>query len=273
MKTATDRERGFALLIVLWALGLLALLGTAVGAAGRNAMTLTQNLRAAGIVEAATEGAIQQEIFDLLTSGAADAIAAGFVRRMRIGTTAVTVSVADEDGRMNLNLAQAPQLAALLGEVGAPPAVAASVAAAILDWRTDGTVPRPGGAKTPQYRAAGRPYASPGVPFGSVDELGQVLGVTPALLQQVRPHVTVLTDYEPVDQSADPVVARALRQTARPGLPPQSIDLGALAVARITATGRGPNGATVMLRAVVQLNGASSGMPFRILSWVREPGE
>ena len=154
MRLRRREERGFALLIVLWALGFLALLGTHFTAAGRNAMALARNLRDAALVETATTGAIQQELFDLLAVSGSYRLGAGRMRQFRIGPTLVTLKVADEDDRINLNLAQAPELTALLLQVGAPPRSAASIASAILDWRTDGTIPRPGGAKAPQYIAA-----------------------------------------------------------------------------------------------------------------------
>lgn len=262
-------ERGFALLIVLLTLGFLALLGTQFGAEGRNAMALARNQRAEAVVEAATAGAVQDQVFALLAAGDAARLDTGVIRRIRIGSTAIALRVANEGDRLNLNLAQAPQMSALLRQVGASPQQAAAIAAAVLDWRTGGTIPRPGGAKAPQYLAAGLPYASPDAPFRSVGELGQILGVTPALLQALRPHVTVFTSFGPLGQSADPVVARALADAAPPGSRPRTGDLGALAVARIIATGAGPDGTTVTLRAVVRLNGTQHGAPFELLSWRR----
>jgi general secretion pathway protein K len=80
------------------------------------------------------------------------------------GGAAATVRVESEQGKVNPNLAPAPLLQALLLPLGVEPRAAASLAASILDWRTAGQRPRPGGAKEPQYRAAGRDYAPPGRP-------------------------------------------------------------------------------------------------------------
>lgn len=258
-------ERGFALLIVLLALGLLALLATHFAVAGRTHAALANNERAAAQVEAATAGAIQAEIIALLRSP--DAINAP--SQLRIGATLVRLIAENEATRLNPNRAQAIELAALLQQVGADALSSAAIAAAILDWRTDGTDPRPGGAKAPQYRAAGRAYGPPGTPFRSVAELGQVLGMTPTLLDRLRPHLTVFTDFGPLGVSSDPVVARALQAAAQAGALPQGGDLGAIAVVRITAVGFGPNGASITLQAVVRLNATPNGLPFEILSWQR----
>jgi len=59
----TTREDGFALLIVLWALGLLALLVSSLAAAGRSDLSFAGNTRDSAIVEAAADGAVQQAMF------------------------------------------------------------------------------------------------------------------------------------------------------------------------------------------------------------------
>lgn len=60
------RDRGFALLIVLWAVVLLALLATRLMAAGRTELQLSANLRGAAEAEAAADGAVQEAMFHLL---------------------------------------------------------------------------------------------------------------------------------------------------------------------------------------------------------------
>jgi general secretion pathway protein K len=266
------RECGFALLIVLWVLGLLALLGSHFAAAGRAETALARNQRAAAAVEAATAGAIQQEIFELVQSPENTSRDIGASRQVHAGATLVSLDVEDETSRLNPNIAQAAELGALLEQVGADARSAASIAAAILDWRTDGTLPRPGGAKAPQYHAAGLSYGPPGSAFLSVTELGLVLGMTPTLLDRVRPHLTVFTELDPNGGSSDPFVARALQAITPAGSAPQVGDAGAIAVVRITAVGHQPDNATVMLRAVVRLNATSDGPPFEILSWQRLAG-
>jgi general secretion pathway protein K len=269
VSAASRREHGFALLIVLWVLAFLALLGAHFAASGRAAIDLARNERSAAAVEAATAGAIQWTMFRLLQAGGAIQGDARPFGEVRIGDTQVALTVEDEGERLNPNLAEAPELTALVQAAGADPRTAASIAAAILDWRTGGTLPRPGGAKDPQYRAAERLYGPPDAPFRSIAELGLVLGMTPALLDRLLPHLTVFTDFDPTGVSGDPVVTRALLASAPAGSVPQRADLGAIAVARITATGHGPDDATVTLRAIVRLNATPDGLPFEILSWRR----
>jgi general secretion pathway protein K len=168
---------------------------------------------------------------------------------------------------LNPNLAGATELTTLLQELGADTHTANSLTAALLDWRTGGTLPRPEGAKEPQYRAAGRVYGPADTSFHSVAELGLVLGMTSAMLDRLGPHLTVFTSLDPIGASNDPIVARAVQAATSAGSLPTGGDLGSIAVQRITATGYGPDGASIVMQAVVRLNATPDGLPFEILSW------
>lgn len=208
------RQRGFALLVVLWTVGFLALLGTQIVSAGRSDTQLADNLKQEAALETAADGAISHVMFVMLAAKDPKFQADGIEREMRIGSVKVLVQVENESDRINLNTASGGLLRALIIEVGGQPATADRLSAAILDWRTSGINPRPGGAKAADYQAAGRPYGPPGTPFQSVAELADVLGMTPELFARMVPHVTVLTDGDPDLSTRDPVVGRALTDAA-----------------------------------------------------------
>nr|WP_294521227.1 type II secretion system protein GspK [uncultured Rhodopila sp.] len=210
----SPRQSGFALLIVLWTLGFLALLGTQLVASGRSDTRLADNLKQEAVLRAAADGAVARVMFAMQAAHDPGLRAGGVEQSLRIGGTPVLVRVANEADRVNLNTASLGLLRALMIETGAPPAQAERLAAAILDWRTSGVKARPGGAKAPEYQAAGLAFGPPGNPFQSVDELADVLGMTPALLERLAPHVTVLTDSDPDITTRDPIVALALTDAA-----------------------------------------------------------
>ena len=209
-----NRQRGFALLIVLWTVAFLALLGTQIVAAGRSDTRLADNLRQEAVLEAAAAGAIQNVTFLILGAKDPQFQTYGVMSEVRVGGTPVLVRVENEGDRVNLNTASAVLLRSLIIEVGGAPGLADRLAAAILDWRTAGANARPRGAKAADYRAAGRDYGPPGTPFQSVDELADVLGMSPDLFARMAPHLTVLTDGDPDMSTRDPVVARALTDAA-----------------------------------------------------------
>jgi len=159
--------------------------------------------------------------------------------------------------------------------VGVPPIEARAIAAAILDWRTATSQARPHGAKAPQYAAAGLDYGPPGSEFRSVDELGAVLGMRPALLALLRPHLTVFSDADPNRSTRDPVVLAALVDTEGPtALAGGRATLLAASpadeqVVSIAARAQGPNQASFAERAVVRLNAPGGQEPFEILGLER----
>jgi general secretion pathway protein K len=233
------RQSGFALLIVLWTVGFLALLGTQIVAAGRSDTQLADNLKQEAELEAAADGAVAQVLFRILAERDPSYQADGLVHTLRIGPTGVLVRIERENDRVNLNTASAQLLRALVIQVGGAPGVADRVAAAIVDWRTSGTNPRPGAAKAAEYRAAGLGYGPPGAPFRRVEELADVLGVTPDLFASMAPHLTVLTDSDPDMSTRDAVVARALRDAVGVADLAGDAEQTAEEVFRISATARG----------------------------------
>ena len=247
----TNRQRGFALLIVLWTVGFLALLGTQIVAAGRSDTQLADNLRQEAILEAAAVGAIQKVTFLILAAKDPRFQTYGVMSEVRVGGTPVLVRVENEGDRVNLNTAAAVLLRSLIIEVGGAPGLADRLAAAILDWRTSGANARPRGAKAAEYRAAGLNYGPLGTPFESVDELADVLGMFPDLFARMAPHLTVLTDGDPDMSTRDPVVARALTDAAGVADTSGSAQQTADSLLRITVTAIGRGAARYSVVAVV----------------------
>lgn len=258
------RDRGFALLIVLWAVVLLALLATQLTAAGRTELQLAANLRGAASAEAAADGVIQEAVFHLLDPTdpwPAD----GAERALRVPGGRAVVRIEDEAGKINPNTASPELLRALLRRAGADGRTADALAAAIVDWRFPSSQGQSGGARDPQYRAAGRDYGPAGAPFRSVADLGAVLGMTPDLLARLEPNVSVLTDTDP-DLSASPPLVRQVVQDLR-GARPTTSRRRPLRTVKISARVAGDAGGRFGRYAVVRLGIAPKEPLFQILTW------
>jgi general secretion pathway protein K len=274
---SAQTQRGFALLIVLWAIVLAALIGTQVTALGRRETHIASNLRSAALVEAAADGAVYEAVFHLL-SGEPDWIA-GAPHHLTVGSAGVDVAVQDESGKVDLNSAQAPMLTALFSALNVEASQAQGLAAAITVWRGDQTT-GPAGDPSQPYRAAGLDYGPPGEPFKSLDELALILGMTPDLFQATKPHVTLWGGGSVNPQTTDPVVAQALRQLPpdpnanaqpqpqqQPQLQNQQQENQSRAVT-IDAVAAGADRASFHRRAVIQLQ-AGNGKSYVILTWER----
>jgi len=257
-RTDQGRQRGFALIIVLWAIGLLALLVIGVVSSASREARLTGNLRAQAVTRAAADAVLSEVVLEVLRSGG---ITPG---PRQFGAVQVAINAVDLSGRMNPNLASATMLQALLLRLGASPRQAEYLAAAIVDWRTPGLSPSPHGAKAAQYRAAGMTYGPPGRPFENLDELGYVLGMTPALLAALKPHLTLWSTSDPDPALADAAVLAALRIA---GVPPVAASSTQARVIAFTALATLPDAAQVTRRAVIRFGFSPDGRGWRVLSW------
>lgn len=251
-------EGGFVLVLVLWAVALLALLAATLLADARVEAKLTANRRAEAVAVAAADAAISAAILDLLRPGGAT------ITIRRFGTVTVSVAVENLSGRLNPNIVSAQMLNALIQRLGVPPQRSENLAAAIVDWRTPGLTPSPHGAKAAAYRAAGLPYGPPGRPFEHLGELGAVLGMTADLLEVMTPHLTLWSTTDPDPATADAVVLDALRLA---GAPPVASGQNEAQVIAIAATAALADAAHVSRRAVVRFGYSADGRGWRVLAW------
>ncbi len=247
----SPRQRGFALLIVLWTMALLALIGSQVTAAGHSETRLATNLRASAVAEQAADGAIFEALFHILDGSSQRWRPDGRVRRIKTALAEVDVTVIDESRKMTLNNSSLPMLHGLLHAIGADPATVATLADQIADWRSPANFPLRNGAKAPQYRAAGRAYGPPNQPFRTPDELGMVLGMTPAILARLKPFVSPYVESAPKLEGADPIIADALTEAQIGGAPPLAFEEPATVTIIAVAVS---NGARFARRAVARLN-------------------
>lgn len=263
------RERGFALVIVLWTMGLIALIGTQVTAAGHTEAKLAGNLRAAAVAEAAADAAIDTAALHLLDPSSAHWVADGRPYLVTLPQATVLVSLVSEGRKLPLNTAPTLLLGALLRQLGVEPRAAAVLADQIGDWRSPANFPLKLGAKAPQYRAAGRTWGPPNRAFRDVSELRLVLSMTPALYAALAPHVTAYTQSAPSIASADPVVARAISEVQAGGLQPLSFDEAPIFAVTAAATSRA--GGRFVRHAVLRINlpdeSAPTSRPYDVLAW------
>lgn len=257
--------RGFALIIVLWSIALIAMMVTAVTASGQADVRMAASLRAAAIARAAVDGAVNEAVFRLAAGQWAHA-AQGHT--LRIGQTAVQVQVTDEAGKVNINMPPFDLMTALLRQIGQPPAQARSLAAAMRDYTLRTTEAIMGGDKDALYAAAGLPYGPPGTPFRTVDELRQVLGMTPDILARLAPYVSAVTLGAPDLAQAGPVVVRAFAEAGQGGgYGPGALAPKTVAVLRITARSLPPAGGA-QRSATIRIPGPGvPGPAYTLMSW------
>jgi general secretion pathway protein K len=263
------RHGGFALLIVLWVLVLIAFIVAHITASGRTEIRIADNLVDNAVARAAADGAISETIFNL-TNPQQDQRwpIDGAQRQVAVGDSRVALLIEDEASRINPNLASPPLVQALLQALGINRQQAQGLAGAIAEWVGTAQDQRTPAAILADYRAAGLDYQPPGAPLESLNELGRVLGMTPDILALLRPHLTLYGPAEPNPAGSDPTVRAALATVAQSGdgLAPVDPTPPDIVTARITAEAAGPGRARVQRVAIVRV-GAALQNGYTVLAW------
>ncbi|HTZ69798.1 MAG TPA: hypothetical protein VMB71_04020 [Acetobacteraceae bacterium] len=270
MAVSPDRDGGYALLIVLWTMVLLALLAGQVTGAGRAEARKATALYRAAELQAAADGAVYETIWHMLDGGGEMWQPGTASYDLHEPSAVVRVDVFDERGKMDVNQVPPGLLAALFSTLGADDATATLVANNIGDWRSESS---PGDAQDdvpPEYRMDGRDWGPPGQDIERLEDLLLVRGMTPQLYQAARPYLTLALEQGPWLQYAGPVVMTALQKAKRTaGLTVDEADERGPVVMRLVATAEGPGGTRFVRHVLMRFDGTLSGpaWKYRILEW------
>lgn len=278
------RERGVALVVVIWVLALLTVLILGFTSGAHTELLLARNnyesARAAALADAGVSLAL---IGVLDTTSPTPWPADGGERDFSFGGGTVLVRVQDEGGKVNLNKASEELLAGLFRSLSLGSADGAGLATAIVDWRT-----RLGQSAVPPGVAGDDSGA-----FVSIEQLRLVPGFTREIYDRVKPFVTVYSPAATVDPLSAPAeVLRGLpgidlhqldafleaRETmgsmpgALPGaLPPLNnvarfLGHAPLHAATIRSVGQMPTGTRFIREAVFRV-GNQAGQPYQFVAW------
>jgi general secretion pathway protein K len=269
---ACRRNGGFALIIVLWTLVLIAFIVAHLTASGRTEIRIATNFVSNSVAQAAADGAVFEAIYNLSDPRPEQRWPVdGTAHEIVIGSSRVVVRLEDEASWINPSSASPLLLAALLRVTGSDPDSANRIATAVSEWVGSATASRSQDTLLAEYRAAGLDYGPPGSPIETLDELDRVLGMTPTVFAAIRPHLTLYGPPEPNLATTDPVVAAALAllgpQTGAAASPANQAPADLLTV-RITALASGPGNAHVIRTAVVRI-GPTAPQGYTVLAWGR----
>ncbi|MBK1705575.1 general secretion pathway protein GspK [Halochromatium glycolicum] len=277
------RQRGIALVLVMWVLALLTVMALSLTTTQRTQSALTANQIDAARFRAQADAVLNLVALNLLSTpflapedSSTVWVPDGEPRQLQLGGARLELRLFDEAARLNLNSIPREQLATLIelaqGEEGFDEVQRDQLADAILDWRDPDDLVRLNGAEDPDYFAAERPFGARDGPFRSVDELQQVLGMTPALYRRLAPHLTVAdtgqrvsTTYASAEVLA--VTQGLLLENARQLVRERDQPLFDEAMQAATPADRGGP----LYRAQVSQGGADGGRTMQAL--LRVPGE
>lgn len=215
-------ERGFVLVVVMWTLGLLALMAISFTSSVQTQIKVT-----AGAVENARLEALADAGFNLALHNLARArqergrtassAIDGSIQACDAGDgTRILVSLEDEAGKISLAVGNERLYAAFFRGLGLPPEDARAITDSFLDFRDADDVKRPYGAERLEYLAAGRTAGPKNAAPAAAEELEQVLGFSPELVARIRPHVSFHSEQAGLDPA---VTSPALMEIVAGGFP------------------------------------------------------
>ncbi len=274
------RQDGFALLAVLWAAVMLAIIVASLLSTGRTEALVAHGKSHVAALEAAADAAINRTILTMLDmDAAAHPVTDGTDFAEVFAGRAIRVSVQDESGKIDLNVATGELLTRLLQVAGLQTDDAQAMADRIQDWREHTDLHRFNGAGEAAYRDAGTGYGPRRGPFPNVAELQLVLGMEPALFARLALSLTVASGTPWVDPTyagrdvllalpggSEASVAATLAARAAAGRPGVVMGHAFTITAQIV-----DGGVTMVRRAVIRLTG-SRDVPVWVYSWERVTG-
>lgn len=179
------RQRGVALVAVLWMVAALSLLALGLATTAKTEIRFAQGARVRAEAAALGDAAIQMAVLELRSAAGGHEDYGRF--HYLLGDRPISVTAVPADGLIDLNQAGEELLAALFASAGgADPGRAAELAHRVLAWRIPGLV-----AEAEDYAAAGVAFRPRGGAFEYPEDLLQVLGISWPLYANVQHLITV----------------------------------------------------------------------------------
>jgi general secretion pathway protein K len=291
-----EREGGFALLLTIWVLILVALMAASLASQTQSetriAYNRTELALAKGLADAGVAFGLNGLLDPIITNRwPAD----GRARFVHYGDGTIEVHVQNEAGKLDLNMAPIELISGLLHILAIDDADGASIISGILGRRCQYA------AGLAQAKQAAIKDETPlagtiRLPFAMVSELQLVAHLPHRAYDRLRPFVTVYTNSEHINPLVAPepvllalpgahpdevhayVAARAMLTAGQPNqvLPQisgigQFSENGELRAATITATATTAADAVFSREAVFALSLERASNPYTLLHWVQAP--
>ena len=193
-KAVTAREEGAVLLLVILILTLISVLVLSWAQEWRTELKLASNFGEAHKCQRLAEAGIYYALGKMMTAKTAEMSGLQGIASQTQGVSGdlwqgdyrphvlelpdgmVEVRIADEGGKINLNLAPEWLLRNFFTGLGLPEPQIRTMVDSLQDWRTRGSSPRPNGAKSAYYLSLDPPYVAKNGKFETVEELAWVRG-------------------------------------------------------------------------------------------------
>lgn len=275
------RERGYAMLAVVAGIGVMAAVAAGAASFTASRLDMAEAETARARLMAAADAGVEIALANLTRPGMATRWSIdGRTYNASWGDVPVAIRIEDEAGKIMLNRIDGENMSWLLSALNLPQDQIEILRDSFDDWIDQDDEPRANGAEREFYRPRG--YAPRNGPPTSVEELGDIRGFTPALVERIARIATVEVNGTAFDKRyADPLAIQVMNDgdAASPDVIERQRELAGQRpvfsisdpadwrgrVVTIIAVARGPGGAEARRRVVAELTGKAR-QPY-LLRW------
>ena len=215
------RQKGFALVLVLWVLSLLTIMAGSFALSMRRETSIIAGIRNHAQAMAVAESGIAMAEMMLLNPDRNKRWRAdGSIYEINSADAKVRVRLLSEMGKIDINKADVTLLQGLMTYAPIDTEQQTRLVSAILDWRDKDDLVHIDGAEKKEYQDAGLSYQPRNKPFQTIEELQMVLGMNESVFKWIEALVTVYSGQPQVNlQQAAKEVLQVM-----PGLDPELLD-------------------------------------------------
>jgi general secretion pathway protein K len=217
-----NRQQGIALILVIWVVTLLMVIAGSFLYAMRTDARASRNAALIARGDALAQAAVSRSLIELFKPTGSPEVwkREGEPRLWAFDGATVSVKLADESAKIDINTANNELLKGLLRYAGLGEEDAAKLLDAVLDWRDPDDLRRPNGAEAADYEQAGLKYRPANYPFQTTEELQLVLGMRAEAYQRIMPMITVYSRQPGVN----PHLATRAVLLVIPNVTPEQVD-------------------------------------------------
>jgi general secretion pathway protein K len=285
------KQSGVALILVLWVTMLLTVIAGSYSLSAR-----TEGVQAKMVFDTTkarylAEAGLHRAVYELRNPDPESRwVADGRKYKMSFAGSDIDISITDETGKIDINLASDELLVGLFASLGMSDDDALMYTERVIDWRDNDDIKGFNGAEDEDYEAEGYKYGAKDALFDTVPELQQVMGISFEMYKKLEPAITVYSGSRDLNVAYAPEQALlALEGVGRedaqqfieerelvekPGDELPTLPNGQTGVARgggvafsVKAKATLSNGHWAELDATIRLGGTVNGRPFRIVRW------
>ncbi|MEN9503631.1 MAG: hypothetical protein RI964_2916 [Pseudomonadota bacterium] len=186
------KQQGVAMIVVLWMIMVMMTLAASLLYATRTESSMVDYARRTATARAVADAATQYAVLQLFLPNKDRELQLGGTPLLwQYEGTKVEIRVIGENGLVDINFASRELLAQILKQTGLDDQAAENLLDVIEDFRDVDDLKRLNGAEDEDYKRAGFEFGAKDAPFERIEELQQVLGVTPQLYQTLTHYLTV----------------------------------------------------------------------------------